>query len=552
MKVLIIGGVAGGATTAARLRRLDEKAEIILVERGKDISYANCGLPYYIGGVIAERDRLLVQTPQAFRKRFNVNVRVCTEAQRIDRDRKSVLLNDLQTGNAYEESYDRLLLSPGAEPLRPAIPGLDSPGIFTLRDVGDVDRIKSFLDERKPRQAAVVGAGFIGLEMAENLHQKGVRVTIVEMAEQVMTPLDYEMAVPVHRHLESKGIELLLSEGVVHFTPNQGRIELGLKSGRPLSADMVLLSVGIRPDSRLAKEAGLAVGGRGGIEVNQFLQTSDPSIYAVGDAIEFPSPITGKKGGAYLAGPANKQARIAAWNMVHGNQQTYAGAIGTAVAKVFDLTVASTGVSEKALKAEGIACESWIIHASSHAGYYPNAQGLSLKILFDPKSGKIQGAQAVGSDGVDKRIDVIAGVLRSGGTVHDLAEFEHAYAPPYSSAKDPVNLAGFAAENILNKTMRPIRWNEFRPNDPAAFLLDVRTPGEFRLGTIDGARNIPVDDLREHLSQIPRDKKIIVFCGVGLRAYVAARILMQNGFAEVYNLSGGIKTYGCVAQKKEE
>ncbi len=551
MKVLIIGGVAGGATTAARLRRLDERAEIILVERGSDISYANCGLPYYIGGVIAERDRLFVQTPQAFRKRFNVDVRVRTEAQKIDRERKCVLLKDLHSGNSYEESYDRLLLSPGAEPLRPPVPGVDSPGIFTLRDVGDVDRIKTFVDQQKPRQAVVVGAGFIGLEMAENLHRNGVAVTIVEMAGQVMTPLDYEMAAQVHRHLKSKGIEFFLNEAVVRFTPNQGCIGLGLKSGRQLSADMILLSVGIRPDSRLAKESGLNVGARGGIEVNQFLQTSDPSIYAVGDAIEFPSPITGKKGGVYLAGPANKQGRIAAWNMVHGNQQTYAGAIGTAVAKVFDLTVASTGVSEKTLKAEGIAFESWIIHASSHAGYYPNAQALTLKILFDPKSGKILGAQAVGHDGVDKRIDTIAGVLRSNGTVHDLAEIEHAYAPPYSSAKDPVNLAGFAAENILNKTMRPIRWNEIRPDDPGAFLLDVRTPEEFRLGTIDGARNIPLDDLRTRLAEIPRDKRIIVFCGVGLRAYVAARILMQNGFSGVYNLSGGIKTYEVVTQKQE-
>ncbi len=549
MKVLIIGGVAGGATTAARLRRLDEKADITIVERGAYISYANCGLPYYLGGVIAERDRLFVQTPQAFKQRFNIDVRVRTEAVKIDRAAKRVVLKDLNTGESREESYDKLLLSPGAEPVRPPIPGIDRPGIFTLRDVADVDRIKSFLDERKPKRAVVVGAGFIGLEMAENLHHRGIRVTLVEMAEQVMTPLDYEMASEVHRHLKSKGVEFFLNEAVSGFKAGQGETVLSLKSGRELKTDMVLLSVGIRPDSRLAKDAGLPVGSRGGIEVNEFLQTSDPSVYAVGDAIEFASPITGKKSGVYLAGPANKQGRIAAWNIVNGNQQKYCGAIGTAVAKIFDMTVASTGASEKTLRSEKISFDSWIIHASSHAGYYPNALPMSLKILFAPGTGKVLGAQAVGHEGVDKRIDVVATVLKAGGTVHDLAEIEHAYAPPYSSAKDPVNLAGFAAQNILNGTMKPIRWNEIGSNN-SVYLLDVRTPEEFQLGTIRDAVNIPLDDLRGRISEIPAGQKIVVFCGVGLRAYVAARILMQNGFAQVYNLSGGIRTYECATQKQ--
>ncbi|MGE4586348.1 MAG: FAD-dependent oxidoreductase [Mangrovibacterium sp.] len=544
-RYVIIGGVAGGATTAARLRRLDEKAEIILFERGHNISYANCGLPYYIGDTIRQREKLLVQTPESFRTRLNVDVRVRQEVTAIDRDNKTITVHNHESGESYAQRYDKLVLSPGAEPVRPPIPGIQDKAIFTLRNVADTDRIKTFCNHQQPNKAVVVGAGFIGLEMAENLHRLGMNVTIVEMANQVMAPLDYEMAAEVHQHLKTKNVEFFLNDGVSAFNRKDGKLSVQLQSGRNIETDLVILSIGVRPETRLAREAGLELAGNGGIKVNEYLQTNDPDIYSLGDAVAFPHPITKKYVNTYLAGPANKQGRIVAGNLVTGNNRTYKGAIATAIAKVFDITVASTGLSAKSLKKEGLDFISNIIHGSSHAGYYPGAMPYTLKILFHPKSGKLYGAQMIGYDGVDKRIDLIATVLLKNGDIYDLQEIEHAYAPPYSSAKDPVNQAGFAAENVITGRVNIIHWDELMMDlhSPNVCLLDVRTPEEFALGHLEGALNMEVDRIRERLEKIPRDKKIIVYCGVGLRGYIAARILMQNGLTEVYNLSGGYKTY---------
>lgn len=551
MKIIIVGGVAGGATTAARLRREDEQAEIIMFERGEYISYANCGLPYYIGGTIAERDNLFVQTPEAFNLRFKVDVRVFSEVVSIMPDSKEVRVRDLRNGTSYLESYDKLVLSPGAEPVRPNLPGIDIEGIYTIRNVADTDKIKSFIDNRNPKSAIVVGAGFIGLEMAENLHKKGIFVSIVEMAEQVMTPLDYSMATIVHQHLKTKNVAFFLNDGVSSFVRENGQIVATLKSGRKINADIIILSIGVRADSKLAKEAGLAVGVTGGIVVNEYLQTSSPDIYAVGDAIEFENPIIHKKQITYLAGPANKQGRICADNIVFGNKSVYKGSINTAIAKVFDLTVASTGVSGRTLKNENIPYLSSIIHSGSHAGYYPGAIPMSIKIIFSPTDGKLYGAQIVGYDGVDKRIDLLASIVKFNGTIYDLSQIEHAYAPPYSSAKDPVNVSGFVAENILNGTMKPFSWRDIELLDlSTTMLIDVRTSDEFELGAIPGAINIPIDEIRTRLLEIPVDKRIVVYCGVGLRGYVAARILMQQGYTNVYNLSGGYKTYEFAIQKQ--
>lgn len=543
-KYVIIGGVAGGATAAARLRRLDEKAEIIMFERGQNISYANCGLPYYIGGTITEREKLLVQTPESFRARLNVDVRVLQEVTQINRETQTVEVLNHQTKESYTESYDKLVVSPGAEPVKPPIAGINDPSIFTLRNVHDTDRIKSFCDTQEPKRAVVIGAGFIGLEMAENLHQLGMNVTIVEMASQVMAPLDYEMAAEVHQHLKTKQVEFYLKDGVNSFARQGESLTVQLQSGRKLETDMVILSIGVRPETKLARESGLELAENGGIKVNEYLQTNDPNIYALGDAIAFPHPITGNYVNTYLAGPANKQGRLVADNLVLGNTRKYKGAIATAIAKVFDLTVASTGLSAKALKREGIEYTSNIIHGSSHAGYYPGALPYTLKILFHPKTGKLYGAQMIGYKGIDKRIDLIATVLLSNGSIYDLQDIEHAYAPPYSSAKDPVNQAGYVAENIITGRMKNINWVEVsKLHAPQICLLDVRTPAEHALGHIEGSLNVEVDQIRERLNEIPRDKKIIVYCGVGIRGYFACRILMQNGFEEVYNLSGGYKTY---------
>jgi NADPH-dependent 2,4-dienoyl-CoA reductase/sulfur reductase-like enzyme/peroxiredoxin family protein/rhodanese-related sulfurtransferase/TusA-related sulfurtransferase len=551
MRYLIVGGVAGGATTAARLRRLDEASEIIMFERGAYISYANCGLPYYIGGTISDRDKLFVQTPESFGKRFNLEVRTLSEVVAINCTAKHITVKDLRTGNTYTENYDKLVLSPGAEPVKPPLPGINMEGIFTLRNVPDTDKIKTYITEKNPRHVVVIGAGFIGLEMAENLHQKGLRVTIVEMADQVMNPLDYSMAALVHQHLKTKNVEFYLNTAVASFSKQHERISVLLSSSKSIETDMVVLSIGVKPDSKLAEETGLQIGQTGGIVVNEFLQTSDNDIYAVGDAIEFTNPVTRTSMITYLAGPANKQGRIVADNICMGNLRTYLGSINTAIAKVFDVTVASTGVAGKLLGKMNIPHIDSITHSSSHAGYYPGAVPMSIKISFAPDTGRLLGAQIVGFDGVDKRIDIFSSAIRNGATVQDLAEIEHAYAPPYSSAKDPVNIAGMVAQNILEGITRVISWRAVAAcTSENNFLVDVRTPDEYQLGTIEGAVNIPLDEIRQHLDEIPRDKKLVVFCGIGLRAHVACRILMQSGFTEVFNLSGGLKTYETANQKQ--
>lgn len=551
MKYLIVGGVAGGATTAARLRRMDEQSQIVMFERGEHVSYANCGLPYYIGGTIAERDKLFLQTPQSFGARFNVDVRVNSEVVSVNRANKTVTVKKVTTGETYEESYDKLVLSPGAEPVRPPLSGIDSEGIFTLRNVTDTDRIKRYVTENSIKRAVVVGAGFIGLEMAENLHELGILVSIVEMSEQVMTPLDYSMASIVHQHLKTKNVEFYLKEAVTAFRRENGMLAVSLRSGRELNVDMVILSIGVRPDNKLAKESGLEIGVTGGIKVNEYLQTSDADIYAVGDAIEFVNPITQQPTITYLAGPANRQGRICADNIAFGNKSKYKGSIATAIAKVFDITVGSTGVAGKTLKKEGIPYLESTTHSASHAGYYPGAIPMSIKIMFAPETGKLLGAQVVGYDGTDKRLDMLATIIKNNGTIFDLIDIEHAYAPPYSSAKDPVNIAGYVAENILKERMKPVYWRQLMADSGSEFfLIDVRTKDESELGTIPGAVNIPLDELRNHLDDIPKDKKLAVFCAVGLRGHVAARILMQNGFEEAYNLSGGYKTYQTSVEKQ--
>lgn len=550
MKHIIIGGVAGGATAAARIRRADENAEIVLVEKGKYISYANCGLPYYIGGVIKSRDKLFVQTPEAFSRRFNVDVRTRHEALSIDTERHEVSIRRAD-GTTYSETYDRLLLSPGAEPVRPPLEGIDTEGIFTLRNVDDTDRIHSYLGTHRVRHAVVVGGGFIGLEMAENLHHAGAGVSIVEMADQVMAPVDFSIASHVHRHLMDKGVGLWLGRGVERFTSENGSIKVWLNTGETLTADLVLLSIGVRPSVKLARESGIELGARG-IKVNRWLQTSSPDVYAVGDAIEYEHPIAGGPWLNYLAGPANRQARIAADNMVYGNREEYEGSIGTSVAKVFDITVGAAGLAAKHLKRMGVPYLTSVTTSSSHAGYYPGAFNLTLKLTFAPDTGRIYGAQCVGVDGVDKRIDEIAMLIKRGGTVRDLVRTEQAYAPPFSSAKDPVAIAGYVACNTLDGVMPVVTWRELAAADRAEVcLVDVRTPEEYALGTIDGAVNIPLDDLRGRLGEIDRDSNVIVFCAVGLRGYLAQRILLGRGYRRVRNLAGGYKTYSLATQKVE-
>ena len=542
MKIIIIGGVAGGATTAARIRRMDETAEIILLEKGKYIPYANCGLPYYIGGVIAEREKLFVQTPEAFSVRFRVDVRTENEVIFIDRKRKTVTVR-LSSEDTYEESYDKLLISTGATPVKPPLPSIDSEGIFTLRNVKDTDRIKEYANRYAPRRAVVIGAGFIGLEMAENLHALGAKVSIVEMANQVMTPIDFSMASLVHQHLMDKGVNLYLEQAVASFEKTGREIKVVFKDGQSIPADIVILSIGVRPETTLARAAGLTIGEAGGISVNDYLQTSDESIYAIGDAIEYRHPITGKPWLNYLAGPANRQGRIVADNIL-GAKISYEGAIGTSIAKVFDLTVATTGLPGKRLRQAEIAYASSTTHSSSHASYYPDATQMSIKITFDKETGKLYGAQIVGYDGVDKRIDEFALVIKHQGTIYDLMKLEQAYAPPFSSAKDPVAIAGYVAEDILTGTVKPVYWRDLRDiRLEDEFLLDVRTPDEFSLGSLPGAINIPLDEIRDRMDEIPKDKPVYVFCAVGLRGYLAYRILVQHGYDKVRNLSGGLKIY---------
>ena len=539
MKYIIVGAVAGGASTAARIRRLDEHAEIIIFEKGEYISFANCGLPYYIGDVIKDRNKLFVQTAVAFNQRFNIDVRVQTEVTAINPSAKTITAVKQVTGEVYEETYDKLILSPGAEPVRPPLPGIGIEGIFTLRNVRDTDYIKAYVQQKQVTRAVIIGAGFIGLEMAENFYELGLDVTVVEMINQVMAPVDYPIASFVQQHIRSKRVQLRLNTAVTGFTKVGERIEVTLNNGEVLIADVVLLSIGVRPDTRLAAMANLKIGPAKGIWVNEFLQTSDPDIYAVGDAIEFENPITHQPMITYLAGPANKQGRICADNVVHGNVRSYKGSINTAIVKVFDMTVGTTGTASKHLTAAGIEHIVSTTHSGSHAGYYPGSKQMTIQLAFAPKDGRLLSAQIAGYDGVDKRLDVFASYIKQDKTIYDLIEFEHAYAPPYSSAKDPVNMAGFVAENILLDRLRVFYWDKIEQLKPGDLLIDVRREDEFEAGNIAGAINIPVDELRNRLAEIPVAKNIYIYCEAGLRGYLAQRILRQNGYDKVANLSGG-------------
>ncbi|HHT49247.1 MAG TPA: FAD-dependent oxidoreductase [Firmicutes bacterium] len=540
-KIVIVGGVAGGASAAARLRRLDENAEIILLEKGDYISYANCGLPYYIGGVIKERKDLFVQTPQRLRARFNIEVRTGHEALKIDREQKTVVVKEITTGKIYKETYDTLLLSPGAVPLRPNIPGLDGNNVFTLRNVDDTDGIKAFLRDHQPQKALVIGASFIGLEIAENLVEAGLEVSLVEMASRVLPKnLDYEMAAPIHCHLREHGVKLYLNTALTMAEQKAGENWAVLSNGTRLQYDLAIVAAGTLPQTGLAKEAGLELGGNGAIRVNSSLQTSDPDIYAVGDAIEVENGITGEKTYLPLAGPANRQGRLAA-DAISGRKIKYEGAIGTSIVKVFALTAASVGLTEELLRQSGRPYLTSITHPASHAGYYPGGSQMAIKLLFTIE-GKILGAQVVGAKNVDKCIDVLATVIKTGGSVDDLALLELAYAPPYSSAKSPANIAGYVAGNIIHGDMKAVSWDQVLDGkNPDLLLLDVREKREVEAGHLEGALHIPLNDLRKRLHELPKDKEIAVYCQVGLRAYIGTRILKQNGF-KVSNLSGGWKT----------
>lgn len=549
MKVVIIGGVAGGATAAARMRRNSEDAEIVLIERGDYISYANCGLPYYLGGVISDRDDLFVQTPASFGKRFNVDVRVQQEVTAIDKDAKSLTIRT-RDGKEYTESYDKLLLSPGAAPVRPPLPGIDNEGIFTLRNVHDTDAIKSYMQTHDVQQAVIVGGGFIGLEMAENLVHSGVEVSVVEMANQVMGPIDYSMAAIVHQELVNNGVKLYLEQAVESFEKVDAGLQVNFKSGIKTQAQIVILSIGVRAETKLAVDAGIELGEMRGIKVDKYLKTSAHDVYAVGDAIEYTHPITSKPWLNFLAGPANRQARIVADNIIFGDKVVYEGSIGTAVAKVFGLTVASTGLPSKRLDLMGIDHIGSFTHSAAHASYYPGGGMLDIKITFDKKTGQLYGAQVVGPEGVDKRIDEFAMVIKHKGTIYDLMELEHAYAPPFSSAKDPVAIAGYVASNLIEGRFEGIGWRELRDIDRDSIaLIDVRTQEEHSVGHIPGDVNIPLDSLRDRLSEIPRDKKVVLYCGVGLRGYVASCILKGHGFNNVVNLCGGLRTYSIANAK---
>jgi len=560
-KILIVGGVAGGASAAARARRLSEDAEIIMFERGSFVSFANCGLPYHIGGDIQERSKLLLQTPESFLARFNVDVRVMNEVVRINRAEKSVTVRNLLDNSEYEENYDFLLLSPGASPVVPPIPGIDNPLTHSLRNIPDMDKIIKTIEMNKPEHATVVGGGFIGLEVMEAFHQLGIKTTLVEMADQVMTPVDKEMAGFAHAEIRAKGVDLRLGVALesVEFKPTTsiaspdegqstehqhltGELELMLSNGDTITTDILIMAIGVRPETKLAAEAGLRIGELGGIYTNEFMQTDDPNIYAVGDAVEETDFVTGKQTLVPLAGPANRQGRMAADNML-GRKETYQGTQGTAICKIFDLAVGSTGRNEKQLKRDGVDYEKVYVHTASHASYYPGAEIVSFKMLFDPKSGKIFGAQAVGKDGVDKRIDVMAVAQRAGMTVEQLQHLELTYAPPFGSAKDVINQAAFVANNIIKGDATPIHFDEIDSLTDDQFLLDVRNPLELQeVGYLEGAVNIPVDSLRQRMDELPKDKEIIVYCAVGLRGNVAYRQLVNNGF-KARNLIGGYRTY---------
>lgn len=542
MKLVIIGGVAGGASAAARARRLSEEAHIVLFERGPDVSFANCGLPYYVGGEIVDRNKLLVVTPERLQTRLNLDVRTRSSVEAIDRRGKKVRVKHLSTGREYDEPYDKLILAPGAAPLRPPIPGIDLPGIYTLRNLQDVDRIKDKVDQGV-KHAVIVGAGFIGLELVENLVRRGVATTVVELQDQVLPPLDREMTTAITSHLKEKGVTVLLSQSAEAFEQSADGVLVRLKSGEQIPAQLVVLGVGVRPENKLAVDAGLEVGPRGGIRVNDHLQTSDPDIYAVGDAIEVRDFVMGVPTQVPLAGPANRQGRIAA-DHAFGRPSRYRGTQGTAVVRVFDLTAAMTGASEKTLQRAKRPYRKVYVHATHHAGYYPGAEAMTLKLLFDPDSGTVLGAQAVGGAGVDKRIDVIAVAIQAGMTVFDLEEMELAYSPQYGSAKDPINMAGFVAAGLLrgDHPQLDIETVLAEPSDRRPVLLDVRTPREFAAGHIEGAVNIPVDDLRARLGELPGDREIAVYCQAGQRGYLATRALLQGGF-KASNIAGGYRTF---------
>ncbi|EFD05955.1 CoA-disulfide reductase [Peptostreptococcus anaerobius] len=541
-KILIVGGVAGGATAAARLRRLDETSQIIMFERGEYISFANCGLPYYIGGVIENREALLVQTVEGMSKRFNLDIRNFSEVVSIDPENKTISVKNLKTNEEYKESYDELILSPGASPTKPPIPGLDkADNVFTLRNIPDTDRIKAYVDDNRPKEAVVIGGGFIGVEMAENLVERGVKVHLIEMLEQVMAPFDYEMAQILHGHMEDNGVDLILGDGVDSFK-NDGNT-IVLKSGKQISTDMTILSIGVRPENKLAKDAGLELGPRGHILVDENMMTSKDHIYAVGDAIQTKDLIFQEGASIALASPANRQARIVA-DRINGIDSKYKGVLGTSVAKVFDMTASSTGNNEKKIKQMGIEnYETVHLHPLSNAGYYPTANPMDLKLIFEVPSGKVLGAQAIGYTGVEKRIDVIATAIAAGMTVRELQDIELAYAPPFSSAKDPVNMAGYAASNILDGLVKKVDVMEIdQLVEDGEYLLDIRTEEEYSLGNINGSVNIPLDELRDRMDEIPKDRIIYVNCQVGLRGYLGCRILNQNGF-NTYNLDGGYSLY---------
>lgn len=543
MKVVIVGGVAGGASTAARLRRMDEQAEIVMLERGPYISFANCGMPYHIGEVIQDRDRLLVVTPESLKEMLNIDSRVNHEVLNINRDQKTVTVKELETGKTYEETYDKLVLSPGAAPILPPLPGVDLPGVFTLRNLPDMDQIKSFVDQKKPARAVVVGGGFIGLEIAENLQHRGVEVTLIEMLNQVMAPIDYEMASLVHQHLIFKKIRLALGDGLKAISQGDenGWLKVRLSSDRTVDTQMVIMSIGVRPENQLAKDAGLELGFRGTIKTNNHMQTSDPDIYAVGDAAELTSRITGDPTALALAGPASREGRVVA-DHIAGRDASFKGVVGTSVVKVFDLTVAAVGMNTHQLEGAELAFQNIIIHASNHAGYYPGASPMALKLLFSPE-GKIYGAQAVGVEGVEKRIDVIATAMQGGMSVYDLEELELGYAPPYSSSRDPVNIAGFTAANVLRGDAKVMHWDEINKlNRHEVAIIDVRLPEELGLGMIDGSVNIPLQSIRQQLNEIPKGKPVLVYCQTGQRSYFASRVLNQLGY-DAYNLTGGYKTY---------
>ena len=545
MKTIIIGGVAGGATAAARLRRLDEKAEIIILERGEYVSFANCGLPYYIGGVITDREDLTLQTPESFKARFNIDVRVLNEAVKISPDTKTVTVKNLRTGETYEEPYDNLILSMGAEPIRPNIEGADGSNVFTLRNIPDTLKIKNYIDSAKPRSAVVIGGGYIGVEMAENLARAGIKVAIVELADHLIAPLDFDMAADVHRYIKSKGIYLHLNNGVKSIHGNTVVLQNG-----EITADMIIMSVGVRPETAIAKDCGIELNPRGSIVVNNKMQTNIPNIYAVGDAVEVEDFTTKKPAFIPLAGPANKQGRIAADNIA-GYESVYTGTQGSAVLKLFDMTIATTGLNEKSATAAGIDYDKTYTYSASHATYYPGAAQMSIKALWDKKTLKIIGAQIVGFDGVDKRMDVLATAIRLGAKITDLTTLELCYAPPFGSAKDPVNMLGFVAENIVSGKLKQFFWHDVEnlPRDGSVFLLDTRTPFEVMQGKIDGFVNIPLDELRERIDEIPKDKLVYVHCHSGLRSYLACRILTGNGY-DCYNLAGGWRLYESVINER--